>query len=224
MASDVIYTAHRYTVPAHDYVDIFEIELPETFSTLTAHLTMPSNAAMPDYLDADNVAYAVRDRSGAGRVLLVTDDNLFLEQIFRSLRGVELYRLIRPMSCPPKTTICIVFDGVLPLDLPDGDLLLVNPPVSGPFFTIGESRQPTGPITANPDDPRTRNLTGFVEAVNIAEFPGAQRDRLGNGAGAGGWLSAGRRWARSITGRWRSCPLTRAIRTPIWCCNPPGRS
>ncbi len=167
---DVIYTAHRYTVPANDYIDIFEIELPETFSTLTAHLTMPGSAAMTDYLDADDVAYAVRDRSGAGRVLLVTDDNLFLEQIFRSLRGVELYMIGPSDEIPDEDYDLIVFDSTLPLDLPDTDLMLVNPPVSGPFFTIGESRQPAGQLTAHPDDPRARNLTGFVEAVNIQNF------------------------------------------------------
>jgi hypothetical protein len=63
-----------------------------------------------------------------------------------------------------------VFDGVLPDELPDSDLLLVDPPASGPFFTIGESLRPTGTISAHPDDPRTRNLTGYVEAVNLQKF------------------------------------------------------
>ena len=98
--SDVIYTAHRYTVPAQAHVDISDVELPETFNTLTARLTMPGSAAVPDYLDVDNVAYAVRDRSGAGRVLLITADNLFLEQIFRSLRGVELYQITPADNLP----------------------------------------------------------------------------------------------------------------------------
>ncbi len=168
--SDVIYTAHRYTIPAQDHVDISEIELPETFSTLAARLTMPSNAAMPDYLGVDNVAYAVRDRSGAGRVLLITEDNLFLEQIFRSLRGVELYQITPADNLPTDPYDLYVFDGVLPADLPDGDLLLVNPPVSGPFFTIGDSLQPTGSIMVNPDDPRTRNLNGYVESINLQSF------------------------------------------------------
>jgi Ca-activated chloride channel family protein len=168
--SDVIFTARRYMVPARDYVSIYEIELPETFSSLTARLTMPSGAAMPDHLDADNVAYAVRDRSGAGRVLLVTGDNLFLEQIFRSLRGVELFQIDPFDNLLSEKYDLYVFDGVLPETLPDGDLLLVNPPNSGPFFDIGAARQPAGTITTNPDDPRTRNLNGYVEAINIRKF------------------------------------------------------
>jgi Ca-activated chloride channel family protein len=168
--SDVIYTARRYAVPAQSHVDISDIELPETFNTLAARLTMPGSAAVPDYLDVDNVAYAVRDRSGAGRVLLVTQDNLFLEQIFRSLRGVELYQITPADSLPTGSYDLYVFDGVLPADLPDGDLLLVNPPGSGPFFTLGDALQPTGSIVANPDDPRARNLTGYVNSINLQSF------------------------------------------------------
>jgi Ca-activated chloride channel family protein len=168
--SDVIYTARRYTIPAQDHVDISDIDLPDTFNTLTARLTLPGSAAMPDYLDVDNVAYAVLDRSGAGRVLLITQDNLFLEQIFRSLRGVELYQITPADNVPTLPFDLYVFDGVLPARLPAGNLLLVNPPDSGPFFTIGDSLQPTGSIIANPDDPRTQNLTGYVNSINLQSF------------------------------------------------------
>jgi hypothetical protein len=165
--SDVIYTAHRYTVSARNYVDIFEVDLPASFNTLTARLTMPSNAAMPDYLDVDDTAHAVRDRSGAGRVLLVADENIFLEQIFRSLRGVELFKLDPSERLPREAYDLYVFDGVLPDEWPEGDLLLVDPPVSSAFFNIGDTVQPTGTITINRDDVRMRNLGAYMETVNI---------------------------------------------------------
>jgi len=168
--SDTLFTAHRYTVPADGYVDVFDIELPESFNSLEAHLTMPSNAAMRDYLSVDDVAYAVRDRVGAGRVLLVTDDNLFLEQIFRSLRGVELFQVGPADSLPQDDYDLYVFDSVLPAELPDGDLLLVNPPRGTDFFRLGATLQPTGPISVNPDDPRARNLTVYVETVNLQTY------------------------------------------------------
>jgi len=168
--SDVIYTARRYTVPARGHVDLFEIELPQTFDTLTAQLTLPSRTTARDYLSVDNRAFAVRDRSGAGRVLLVTEDNFFLQQIFRSLRGVEAFQIAPSEALPADTFDLYVFDGVLPEALPDGDLLLVNPPSSTEFFTVGPERQVSGAITVRKDDPRTRNLDPYIETVNLRSF------------------------------------------------------
>ncbi len=168
--SDSLFTARRYTVTSGGYVDIFNLELPDTFNSLEAHLTMPSNAAMRDYLRVDDVAYAVRDRAGAGRVLLVTEGNIFLEQIFRSLRGVELFEVTPADGLPQNDFDLYVFDSVLPGELPDGDLLLVNPPRGTEFFQRGAAVQPTGPITVNPDDPRVRNLSAYMDAVSLQSY------------------------------------------------------
>lgn len=168
--SDVIYTARRLSVPAQGHIDVSDIDLPPTFNTLTAELTLPHNAAMPDYLAIDNVAYAVRDLSGAGRVLLVSKDNLFLEQIFRSLRGVELFQIAPGDSLPTDKFDLYVFDSTLPDKLPDGDLLLINPPTKTDFFSLGETLAPVGAITAHPDDPRVRNLGVYLESVNLKKY------------------------------------------------------
>lgn len=168
--SDVLYTARRYAVPARGYVDIFDIELPPDFETLAAHLTMPARAAGRDYLLADNRAYAVRDRGGAGRVLLVTGGNLFLEQIFRSLRGVELFKMAPAGALPAEPFDLVVLDGVLPADLPDADLLLINPPTGAAFFQVGAERAQVGTVAVHPADPRTRNLAVYMETVRVALF------------------------------------------------------
>jgi hypothetical protein len=168
--SDVIYTARRYTIPAQGYVDIFDVELPETFDMLTAELTLPRSASIPDYLSVDDTAYTVRDRSGAGRVLLVSNGNLFLEQVFRSLRGVELFQLQPDERLPRDKFDLYVFDGFLPDQLPDSDLLIVNPPHSTPFFELGDSLTSIESLTANADDPRARNLGVYVENVNLKKF------------------------------------------------------
>lgn len=168
--SDVLYTARRYAVPARGYVDIFDIELPPDFETLAAHLTMPARAAGRDYLLADNRAYAVRDRGGAGRVLLVTGGNLFLEQIFRSLRGVELFKMAPVGALPAEPFDLVVLDGVLPADLPDADLLLINPPTGAAFFQVGAERAQVGTVAVHPADPRTRNLAVYMETVRVALF------------------------------------------------------
>lgn len=162
--------AYRYTVPAQGYVDIFEIELPPDFETLRAEVTLPGSASVPDHLAIDNAAYTVRDRSGAGRVLLVTDDNLFLNQIFRSLPGVELFEIAPGDGLPTDDFDLYVFDSWLPDDLPDADLLIVNPPRSTSIFTVGESARSGETLRVNADDPRMRNLTPFIEPVNMGDY------------------------------------------------------
>ena len=169
-SSEVIDWAYRYSVPAEGYVDIFDIALPEDFDTLTTRLTLPRNAAESDYLAVDDVAYAVRDRGGAGRVLLVTDDNIFLRQIFRSLRGVTLAEAAPGESLPEQDFDLFVFDGWLPDTLPDGDLLLVNPPRGTDFFTLGGSVEAGPLLQVNRDDPRARNLGVTINAVNLREY------------------------------------------------------
>lgn len=168
--SDVLFTARRYTIPARSYVDIFDIDLPEAFETLAAHLTLPGNASTRDFLASDNRAYAVRDRAGAGRVLLVTEDNLFLEQVFRSLRGVQLFRAQPGDDLGAGDYDLYVLDGVLPDELPDGDLLIINPPGDTDFFTLGPQRQAAQTLRVHPDDPRVRNLGVFMETVNLREY------------------------------------------------------
>ena len=168
--SSVIFQAQRYTVPANSAIDVYEIELPETFDSVTARLTLPGSAAGRDYLRADDVAYAVPDRSGAGRVLLATDGNIFLRQILRSLRGVELVEIEAGERLPQQPFDLYVFDGWLPDPLPDGDLLLVNPPESTAFFQLGETVLAQGTVSANRSDPRTRNLGAYTNTINLDEY------------------------------------------------------
>ncbi len=168
--SAVLFTARRYRVPARGYVDVFDIELPETFETLTAQLTLPSNSPVEDHLAIDDRAYAVRERAGAGRVLLVSDGNIFLEQVFRSLRGVRLFHAVPGADLGGEPYDLYVLDGVLPDTLPDGDLLLVNPPRGTDFFTLGDSGVPTTELSVHPGDLRVRNLGVFVEAVNVRSY------------------------------------------------------
>lgn len=167
---EVIDWAYRYSVPAEGYVDIFDIALPDDFNTLTTRLTLPRNAAENDYLAVDDVAYTVRDQAGAGRVLLVTENNIFLRQIFRSLRGVTLAETAPGESLPQQDFDLFVFDGWLPDVLPDGDLLLVNPPRGTDFFTLGGTVEAGASLQVNRDDPRTRNLGVTIGAVNLRQY------------------------------------------------------
>lgn len=167
---DALYTARRYTVPANGYRDVFELALPDSFETLTAQLTLPANAPTDDYLSLDDRAYAVRDRAGAGRVLLITPGNRFVEQILRSLRGVQLFMAAPAETLPPGDFDLVVLDGVWPVALPPGDLLVINPPASTALFTLGEPLRAAAPLTVRAGDPRTQNLDVFMATVNLGAF------------------------------------------------------
>ncbi|MGQ9848436.1 MAG: VWA domain-containing protein [Aggregatilineaceae bacterium] len=168
--SDVLYTARRYTVPAQGTVDIFDIELPPEFEALAAQLTFPARAPGRDFLRADNRAVAVRERAGAGRVLLVSDGNLFLEQIFRSLRGVALYQVVSVDELPSQPFDLYVFDRTLPRTLPEGDLLLIDPPAGTAFFQVGAEYNPAGAIAVNTNDARMRNLGVYLPQARVARL------------------------------------------------------
>lgn len=168
--SEVISWAYRYTIPARGYVDIFDITLPPDFETLTAHITLPGSASLEDELALDDAAYTVRDRSGAGRVLLVTADNLFLQQVLRSLRGVTLFQITPEQGLPQQDFDLYVFDGWLPDTLPDGDLLIINPPSGAEFFDLGAPVQSPGAITARVEDERTRNVGPYLSEVDLREY------------------------------------------------------
>ncbi|WP_119072428.1 vWA domain-containing protein [Aggregatilinea lenta] len=168
--SQSIYWAYRYTVPAQGHVDINDVALPEDFETLTAALTLPAGTRERDYLGVDDVAYAVRDQSGAARVLLVMQgENLFLRQIFRSLPGVQLAEAQSQDSLPQQPFDLYVFDGWLPGTLPDGDLLLVNPPQSTDFFTIGAAQAASDGVSVNSDDPRMQNVAPYADGITLRQ-------------------------------------------------------
>lgn len=166
-----LFSAQRYVVPAGQHLDVLTENLPENFRELEASLSVPSDSAVPDYLESDNTAYAVYNAGGAGRVLLMTPRNIFLSEIFSSLSGVQLTQGDPANGLPRGEFDLYVFDSWLPSQLPDGDLFIINPPSSTDLFTV------TGKIEdinrarvthVKPDDPRTEFLN-FNE-VNIRAF------------------------------------------------------
>ena len=63
-----------------------------------------------------------------------------------------------------------MFDGWLPDVLPDGDLLLVNPPQDTSFFSVGAAQSASGDLTVNADDPRMQNVAPYAGAVTLREL------------------------------------------------------
>jgi len=176
-----LFTAQRQTVPANSSLPIISRQLPETFTTVRAGITPPANSPMPDHLSLDDSAYAIRAADGTRRVLITTEGNHFLEQVFRSLPGVSAFT-VEPGRTPRSPYDVYVYDGWLPEALPDGDILIINPPASTDLFTVGETlsrtddpaASPTANIRIQRDDPRLRFLD--LSALNLLAFKQVSAD------------------------------------------------
>lgn len=136
-ADGVLAEAERLTVPAGETVTHTVTDLPAETSTVRAELSAPAGGDAIDVLPADDVAYAAYTPATGGRVLLVSAGNLFLEQVLAALPGIEAYRA-EPGELPEESFDLVIFDGWLPDELPNTNLLLIHPPESTDLFTVGE--------------------------------------------------------------------------------------
>jgi Ca-activated chloride channel family protein len=156
-------TSERYTIPAHSDFPLVSHALSAGFSTVQANLTIPTDSTVPDYLADDNAAYAVSSGSEVRRVLLMTDGNLFLEQVLRYLPGIVAFQGTIANGLPQDPYDLYVFDGWLPPTLPQADLLLINPPTSTSLFTVGAETQNIDNPIVETNDPRM----AFVDFGNV---------------------------------------------------------
>ncbi|MDT8307455.1 MAG: VWA domain-containing protein, partial [Anaerolineae bacterium] len=121
----VLYDSRRVQVAGGERANL-TWELQPGVEAVRAHLSGQSS----DYLPLDDEAWAVVEGGTANRVLLTGPGNIFLEQAFSALPGVELF-VAAPGQPPDPGFDVYVFDGVeLPDPLPAAPLLIVNPPPS----------------------------------------------------------------------------------------------
>jgi Ca-activated chloride channel homolog len=119
-----LHDSRRLTVPAGSSANLTWV-LPEGAAAIEARLSGHAD----DHLPLDDVAYAVHEGGVTNRALLVTPGNLFLEQVYSVLPGVDAYKTGPESDLSQEQFDLYVFDGVpLPDPLPQGDLLIINPP------------------------------------------------------------------------------------------------
>jgi hypothetical protein len=162
-------SAERLTIPASGSLPIVSAALPAGFSYVEAALTRPSDSSFVDHLPTDDRAYALAPQTGARRALVMTDGNLFLEQVLRTIPGIQPFRGNPALGLPGTGYDLYVFDGWQPPDLPtDGDLLIINPTASTPLFEVGGLIEMSGAIRVQRGDPRMT----FVDfsAVNLLRY------------------------------------------------------
>jgi len=132
-ADGALFDARRLPVPAHAGADLALTDLPYDVQVLGARLDVE------DALPLDDAAWAVHALSASGRVLLLSEGNLFLERALGALPGVELERLLPGSVLPPSQGgteggyDLYVYDGPITGTLPAGNLWLIGPPPFPPL-------------------------------------------------------------------------------------------
>ncbi len=118
-----LFDSRRVTVPANASANV-TWELPEGTAVIQAALSEHEN----DNLPLDDTAWAVHEGGVSNRALLVTDGNLFLEQVYSVLPGVEAFKAAPGSDLTDGNFDLTIFDGVaLPDPVPETDLLIINP-------------------------------------------------------------------------------------------------
>jgi len=140
--------------------------LSSTSGIYKAQLSNPEQANAPlDALELDDTAFAVYQSASARRVLLVSKGNLFLEQLLASLPGIQPFRALPAedgtLQLPNDPFDLYIFDGLIPPQLPEANLLLVNPS-SNPFFEVGQPYKAFENMRV-----QEHRLTSFVDWSNV---------------------------------------------------------
>ena len=135
-------SAQQVSVPAQGTYTLILDGLPLAQGVYSARLSQVTYTdGSGDMLPLDDLAFTVFTPTRVGQTLLVTPGNIFLEQVLSILPNITPFRLVvedpLDFDLPPEPFDLIVLDGVFPAtqDLPDGNLLLINPP-SNPLITV----------------------------------------------------------------------------------------
>lgn len=96
-----------------------------------------------DLIAKDNTYYDVISSDKGKKILLVTDQNVFLEKSFNTIDNVELYKTNDVNNITEDSYDLYVFDNVMPEAMPkSGSILLINP-TSNEFFKV-ENKEEVG--------------------------------------------------------------------------------
>ncbi|HZQ49220.1 MAG TPA: VWA domain-containing protein [Candidatus Dormibacteraeota bacterium] len=146
------------------------LPVPENATTVTAHIDGGDNFSL------DDSATAIARVPRVFHVLLVTPGNVFLEQALR-LRSDFRVDVVTPSAYRGATAYAlIVFDRFSPPVLPDGPLVMVDPPAGSPLagappIGIGRVR------ASDAGDPLLNNVS--LQDVHVARSEDLTRSTFG---------------------------------------------
>jgi hypothetical protein len=164
--NDELFEAGQLNLPAGSTQSMTIENLQNTSGIYKVQLSNPVQSNTPfDVLNLDDTAFAVYQSGSARRVLLVSEGNLFLEQVLASIPGIQPFRALPAqdgtLQIPSDPFDLYIFDGIAPPDLPGANLLLVNVP-SNPLFNVGEIFSEMGNVVV-----QEHTLTRFVDWSNV---------------------------------------------------------
>ena len=125
-----------------------------------------------DILKEDNSYYLPVNKNDKGRVLLVTNNNLFLERALKLINGIEYTRTSPGEDIVLKDYDLYIFDEYTPEKLPeDGNSVLFNPESKNGIKILSKGSLP---VIKNGDNPIVKNVMDFeftISEANIFEMP-----------------------------------------------------
>lgn len=134
-------------------------QLADVAAAYQAQLTASGEGGgPPDAFALDDTAWAVYQPPAAGRTLVLTPGNVFLEQMLASLPGVEAFRAAPGAPLPTDPFDLYVSDSLTETIAPAGAELLIINPISTTLFTVGDVFTNTALTRVATDDPLTRYL------------------------------------------------------------------
>jgi hypothetical protein len=154
--------ANPIEIPAgENYTEVIT-GLPVGIQTYTAQLSSDAGDNTLDDYALDNQAFIAYHPSEAKRILLVSKGNFFLEQFLSVLPDSEAYRSFseeteQDSPLPNEGFSIFIYDGIFPERLPNGNILLINPP-ENPIFDVSPAIQEYGQI-----DVLDHPLTQYIE-------------------------------------------------------------
>lgn len=136
--NDKMADIQNITIPAGESTDVyFEKEkIPDTLSQeeIKKGIVIKAEINEKDLLPEDNVSYDIIKDNMNQKVMLVTEQNVFLEKAVLSSGQVEVYKTNNVSHLDEKDDYDLyIFDGTMPKTLPQkGNILFVNPQKNPP--------------------------------------------------------------------------------------------
>jgi Ca-activated chloride channel family protein len=135
-----LFTARQLTILPDTSESMTLDNIEDVAGVYKAEISDPGPNQTLDSLPIDDTAFAVYQSTASRRVLLVSKGNLFLEQALASLPNIQAFRALPAedgsIQISKDPFDLYVFDGVVPAEIPAGNLLFINPP-SNPYFVVG---------------------------------------------------------------------------------------
>ncbi|GKU27617.1 vWA domain-containing protein [Clostridium folliculivorans] len=93
-----------------------------------------------DALDEDNVIYSIVKQKDGSKVLMSSNQNVFLEKAISTIKDIELFKT-NPGEAINGDYDLYIFDGKVPESLPKkGNILIINPEQNNDYFNVSSER------------------------------------------------------------------------------------